>query len=189
MGMLNYATAMSLDGYIADEHGNFDWAAPTEEIFAVHLARLAHVSTEILGRKTYALMRYWDAESVDEPWTQAERDFARDWPKIDKVVVSTTLSDDQLVTGRERLVRSMSLDDIRQIVHEASDVVEIFGPTTAAEAIRAGLVDRFEFFIVPVMIGGGLAALPSGVRCDVRLTQQRVFENGTVYVRYEAVED
>lgn len=186
MGLLNYTATMSLDGYIADEHGDFSWAVPTEEIFAVHLARMEEISVEILGRKTYQLMRSWDTEPAEAPWTPQERDFAQRWPTIDKVVVSTTLRQDKTVAARDRLVRHLSLADIRRIVNTtAGGIIEISGPTTAAEAIRAGIVNRFEFFLVPIILGRGLAALPSGMHRDLRLLQHQVFDNGTVYLRYE----
>lgn len=184
MGTLNFTATVSLDGYVADADGNFDWSGPSDEVFAVHLARMAVVSTEVLGRKTYALMDYWETYPDDEDRPVAEREFAKRWQAIDKVVVSTTLTDDDLGPGRARLVPDLSLDELQRIVDSASGLVEIFGPTTAAAAIRAGLVEDFQFFVVPKMVGGGLRALPNDVHLDLRLVEHRVFDDGIVHLRY-----
>lgn len=184
MGVLNFAATISVDGYAADATGDFQWTGPSDPVFDLHLERIAAVSTEVLGRKTYALMKYWEDFPETSEATEAELAFARRWQALDKVAVSTTLTSEDLASDRSRLVRELSLAQLQQIVAEADGVVEIFGPTTAAEAIRAGLVDRFEFFIVPVIIGGGLKALPSGARLNLRLDEHRIFSNGLVYVRY-----
>lgn len=185
MGILGYAVTMSLDGYIADTNGDFQWAAPSPEIFDLHLERMGEVSTEILGRKTYQLMRFWDTYPDDPQATPAERVFGRLWQHLHKVVVSSTLTKNDMTAQDDELVAQLDVDRVRRIVEASSGVVEIFGPTTAADSIRAGLVDRFEFFIVPIIIGGGLKALPSGATLELQLTQQREFGNGTVYLRYE----
>ena len=184
MGKLTYAATVSLDGFAADADGDFQWSAPGDAVFAVHVDRMADVSVEVLGRKTYALMKYWETypDDEDQPW--AEREFARRWQGIEKVVVSSTLTHDDLSSGRDRLLPDLSLDELRQIVEGATGVVEIFGPTVAAAAIRAGLVEEFQFFVVPKMVGGGLRALPDGVRLDLSLVEYRTFDDGTVHLRY-----
>lgn len=184
MGTLRYAVTMSLDGFAADEEDGLQWSVPDAEVFDVHVERLAGVTTEVLGRKTYRLMDYW--EHYDEvDGSEAEYEFARHWVNIEKVAVSTTMSSEELSSARSRLVPDFTLRDLEDIVAETDGIVEIFGPTTAAEAIRAGMVDEFEFFIVPVMIGAGLKALPDGVRLDLKRVEQRMFKNGVVYMRYE----
>jgi dihydrofolate reductase len=177
---------MSLDGYVADASGDFQWSGPNEEVFGVHVDRMAEVSTEVLGRKTFALMQYWETDPVDEVWTPAEREFARRWRGIDKVVVSSTLTHDEIGSGRARLVPDLSLDELKRIVDAATGVVEIFGPTVAAAAIRAGLVEQFQFFVVPKIVGGGLRALPDDVHVNLRLAEHRVFDNGAAHLRYVA---
>jgi dihydrofolate reductase len=184
MGILNFTATMSLDGYAADADGDFQWSAPDGDVFDVHVERMAEVSTEVLGRKTYALMQYWETDPVDEVWTPAEREFARRWRAIDKVVMSSTLTHDDVKPGRDRLVPDLSLDELRRIVDGATGVVEIFGPTVAAPAIRAGLVEQFQFFVVPKVVGGGLRALPDDVRLELTLAEHRVFDNGTAHLRY-----
>lgn len=184
MGTLSYSTTISIDGYVADADGDFQWSTPDDAVFDLHVDRMAAVSTEVLGRKTYALMQYWETD--DHVFSPPEQEFARRWRKIEKVVVSSTLTPDDVVAGRDRLVPRLSLDELRQIVDDAAGMVEIFGPTVAAEAIRARMVDEFNLFVVPKVVGGGLRALPDDVRLELRLAEHKVFDNGTVYLRYVA---
>jgi dihydrofolate reductase len=184
MGILNYTATMSLDGYAAAADGDFQWSAPNGDVFDVHVERMAEVSTEVLGRKTYALMQYWETDPVDEVWTPVEQEFARRWRGINKVVASSTLTQDDVKPGRDRLVPDLSLDELQRIVAGATGVVEIFGPTVAARAIRAGLIEQFQFFVVPKIVGGGLRALPHDVHLNLRLAEHRVFDNGTAHLRY-----
>lgn len=184
MGQLMYTTSMSLDGYVADADGDFGWGAPDAEIFDMHVDRMAEISAEVLGRKTYDLMRYWESPPEDGSWTAAEHEFARRWQTIEKVVVSTTMSPDDLSSDRSRLVRELDTAELRQLTESAPGSVEIFGPTTAATAIRAGMVSGFRLFVVPVIVGGGLRALPADAALDLRLIEQRTFANGTVYLHY-----
>lgn len=186
MGTLSYTTAMSLDGYVADADGDFQWSAPNEEVFQVHIDRMRDVSTEVLGRKTYQLMTYWEVEPDDGEWSEAEREFARRWQALDRVVVSSTLTRADLGREQTRLVADLDLAELAQLVRDARGEVEIFGPTTAAAAIRAGMVQDFRFFIVPKIVGGGLRALPDGPDLDLTLVEHRVFDDGTVYVHYQA---
>lgn len=186
MGTLSYTATVSLDGYVCDAGGDFQWSAPDDAVFAAHVDRMAEVSTEILGRKTYALMQYWESDPDDEVWTPAEREFARRWRGIDKVVASSTLSGDEIDSDRVRLVARLNLDELQRIVEDATGVVEIFGPTVAAGAIRAGLVQQFQFFVVPKIVGGGLRALPDDVQLDLTLTEHRIFDNRTAHLRYLA---
>jgi dihydrofolate reductase len=183
MGKLSFDATVSLDGYVADADGDFQWSGPDDAVFAVHVERMAEVSTEVLGRKTFALMQYWETDPVDDVWGPSEREFARRWRAIDKVVVSSTLTRD-IESDRVRLVPDLSVDELRCIVDGASGVVEIFGPTVAAPAISAGLIEEFQFFVVPKVVGGGLRALPDDVRLDLKLVDHRVFDNGTTQLRY-----
>lgn len=184
MGILVYTATVSFDGYAADADGDFQWTGPAQEVFDAHLDRMAEVSTEVLGRKTYALMGYWDAYPDAEDGPSAEREFARRWQGIDKVVVSSTMTDEELTSDRARIVSSLSLIELQRVVETAKGVVEIFGPTVAADAIRAGLVDEFRFFVVPKMVGGGLRALPDDVHLELNLAEHRIFDNGIAYLRY-----
>ncbi|MBD8044093.1 dihydrofolate reductase family protein [Arthrobacter sp. Sa2BUA2] len=186
MGTLIFTATVSLDGYVSDQNGDFQWTGPSDDMFALHVDRMGEVSTEVLGRKTYALMEYWEKLPDTEDQPAPEREFARRWRDINKVVVSSTMTDNELASGRARIVPQLSLAELQQIVKDAEGMVEIFGPTTAADAIRAGLVDEFRLVVVPKLVGGGLRALPGDVQLDLRLAEQRVFANGTVYLRYLA---
>jgi dihydrofolate reductase len=184
VGILSYTVTMSLDGYAADAGGDFQWSAPSGPVFAAHVDRMAEVSTEVLGRKTFGLMQYWEIDPEGEEWAPAEREFARRWRDIHKVVVSSTLTHEEIKSDRVRLVADLSLVELQRIVDEAAGAVEIFGPTTAAAAIRAGLVDEFQFFVVPKAVGGGLRALPGDVRLNLSLAGHRIFDDGTAHLRY-----
>jgi len=184
MGTLSFTATVSVDGYAADADGDFQWSAPNEEVFDFHVERMGAVSTEVLGRRTYQLMRYWEAEPEGEDWGEAEREFARRWLALDLVVASSTFGESDLGEGSVTLVSHLDLEELQRIVDDAAGEVEIFGPTTAAEAIRAGLVRDFRFFIVPKTVGGGLRALPDGCRLALDLVEEWTFENGVVLLHY-----
>ncbi|MDJ1370495.1 dihydrofolate reductase family protein [Gulosibacter molinativorax] len=186
MGTLSFTTAMSLDGYIADANGDFQWAAPSEEIFQLHVDRMDAVAAEVLGRKTFELMRYWEREPEDETWGELEHAFARRWRELPLVVVSSTLTETDFHSDHARLVRSLDLSTLAQIVADAPGEVEIFGPTTAAPAMLAGMIHDLRLFIVPKLVGGGLRAFPEGANLGLRLIEDRVFDNGTAYLHYGA---
>ncbi|GAA1214880.1 dihydrofolate reductase family protein [Prauserella alba] len=184
MGTLSYTATVSIDGYAADADGDFQWSAPSDEAFQFHVDRMAAVSTEVLGRNTYLLMRYWESAPEDGSWGAAEHEFSRRWCGIERVVVSSTLTRDDVASERVRLVPELGLAELEKIVAEARGEVEIFGPTTASAAIRAGMVQDFRFFVVPKAVGGGLRALPDAVDLDVRLVEHHIFGNGTAYLHY-----
>lgn len=184
MGTLSYTVSLSLDGYAADVDGGLDWGAPSEEVFAFHVERMTSVSTEILGRTTYELMRYWDSEPEGENWGALENEFSRRWQSIDHYAVSSTRSPADLSISPDRLLTSLDLAELHDIVADARGEVEIFGPTTATPAIRAGLITDYRFFLVPTTLGDGLAALPRDTDLKLRLVEHRTFDNGTVFLHY-----
>lgn len=183
MGTLSYTASVSLDGYVADADGDFQWSAPDDEVFSFHVERMGPVTHEVLGRRTYELMRYWHAEPDDEEWGPDEKEFSRRWLGIRHVVASSTLTLGELVRPEDELVADLGLDDLRRIVDEAPGEVEIFGPTVATPAIRAGMVSDFRFFVIPKIVGGGLPALPDDVRLELDLVEHRVF-GSTTYLHY-----
>lgn len=185
MGTLVYTATVSLDGYVADASGDFQWSGPADDVFRFHIDRMGPVSHEILGRNTYELMRYWHGDPEAEGWGPDEREFARRWRGLGRIVVSSTLTAEHLESPGDRLLPRLDLAELRQIIDGAPGEVEIFGPTTAAPAIRAGMVSDFRFFVVPKVVGGGLSALPAGVRLDLGLVEHRVF-GGTTFLRYRA---
>ncbi|MBB1030522.1 dihydrofolate reductase family protein [Dietzia sp. SLG310A2-38A2] len=188
MGTLGYTATISLDGYAADANGDFDWTAPGGDLFRFHVERMTSVSHEVLGRNTYQLMTYWETPPEDGSWSPDEHEFARRWQDLTRIAVSSTMTEADLVSDRDRLLPRLDLARFQQIVDDAEGEVEIFGPTTAAEAISAGMVDDFRFFIVPRVVGGGLRALPPGAELDLELVEHRAFENGAALLHYRRQE-
>lgn len=184
MGTLSYTATISLDGYVADTTGDFQWSAPNDEVFQFHVERMAAVSTEVLGRHTYELMTYWQTEPEDGSWGAAEHEFARRWRKLEHIVASSTMTHQDLSSPQDRLVPDLDLAELAQIVQDAPGEVEIFGPTTASAAIGVGMVQDFRFFIVPKIVGGGLHAIPEQAHLDLSLKEHRVFTHGTTYLHY-----
>jgi dihydrofolate reductase len=186
MGRLIYSMIQSLDGYIADAAGKFDWAEPDESVhtFANQLQR--PIGTNLYGRRMYAVMSAWETLGArgDEPAYIEE--FGELWRASDKVVYSTTLS--AVSAARTRLERAFEPNIVRRMKDELVADISIGGPTLAAQAIAAGLVDEYQLFVVPVVVGGGTRCLPDGIRLDLKLVDQRRFDNGMVYVSYRPVE-
>jgi dihydrofolate reductase len=183
MGKLVYGAIMSLDGYIADESGDFGWAAPDEEVHAFVNDLQRSVGTYLFGRRMYEVMSFWEAPAADD-WTPAAREFASVWQTTRKVVYSTSLP--AVTTARTRLERRFEPASVRTMAAEADQDVAIGGPTLAAHAIRAGLVQDYQLFVVPVLVGAGTRCLPDGVRLDLELVDERRFDSGVVYLRYGA---
>jgi dihydrofolate reductase len=182
MTPLVYTSICSLDGFMADESGDFSWSQPDEEIhqFINDLER--EVGTSLLGRRLYEVMKVWETTEVFEDDSPILLDFARVWQDQDKIVYSRTL--DAVSTTRTRLVREFDADDVRELKEQASAPISIGGPTLAQHALRAGIVDEVRLFLVPHVIGAGLAVLPPGFRVQLELQDERRFGNGTVYLRY-----
>jgi dihydrofolate reductase len=181
MANLVYSAIASLDGFIADEHGDFQWAAPDEEVhtFVNDLER--PVGTYLYGRRMYEVMEVWETMSTDgEP--EAMRDFAEVWRAADKVVYSTTL--DAVSTARTRLERSFDPIAVEAMKEAADRPLGIGGPGIAASALRAGLVDELHLFFHPIVIGRGTHWLPEGLRVPLTLLDERRFASGVVYVGY-----
>ena len=182
MGKLIYSVIASLDGYVADTRGNFDWAAPDEEVhrFVNDLER--PVGTMLFGRRMYETMVYWETAHTRPGQQPFELDFARIWQAADKVVYSRTLK--QVSSARTRIERDFHPDAVRQLKTAAQGELSVGGPDLAAAAIKAGLVDELELFLVPVAVGGGNRFLPDDVRLQLQLVDERRFRNGTVYLQY-----
>jgi dihydrofolate reductase len=179
---LIYSMLASLDGYVEDTAGKFDWAAPDAEVhtFVNELER--PVGTYLYGRRMYETMRYWEdppALSEQPPYI---RDYAAIWQAADKVVYSRTLQ--TVSTGRTRLEPEFDVEAVRQLKHDAPGDLSVGGPELAGQAIAAGLVDEYHLFLAPVLVGGGRRALPDGVRADLELIDERRFSGGMVYLRY-----
>jgi dihydrofolate reductase len=180
MAKLIYSAIASLDGYIADKDGVFDWAAPGEDVHAFVNDLERPVGTYLLGRRMYEVLLAWETMPTDEG-PQVQRDFATIWQATDKIVYSTTLQ--TTPTARTRLERRFDPDEVRQLKESAGSDITVGGPGLAATAIRAGLVDELHLFLNPVVVGGGTAALPDDVRFGLDLLDERRF-GGVVYLRY-----
>src|ERR671935_2262248 len=182
MARLIYGAIASLDGYIADSQGHFDWAAPDEEVHAFVNRLQRPIGTYLYGRRMYEVMRFW--ETADEIPNQAGeiRDFAGIWRAADKVVFSKTLKD--VSTAKTRIERDFDPEAIRRMKAMTKRDISVAGPDLAAHAIKSGLVDDWLLFLVPILAGRGKAIFPRDVRVSLELLEDRRFRSGLVYLRY-----
>ena len=181
MAKLIYSALTSLDGYVTDEDGNFDWAKPSEEVhvFVNDLER--PVGTHLYGRRMYEVMAYWEtADTVDQP--PFIRDYAEIWKAAEKIVYSRTLA--EVSSARTRIERDFDIDAVRELKATADRDISVGGPDLAAQAIKAGLVDELHLFLAPVLIGGGKRSLPDDVRLELELLDERRFANGVVHLHH-----
>jgi dihydrofolate reductase len=181
MAKLIYSALMSLDGYVADEDGKFDWAEPDEEVhgFVNDLSR--PVGTFLLGRRMYEVLVAWETLSVaDQP--PVIEDFAEIWRAADKVVYSKTL--EAASSARTRIERDFNPEAVRQLKATADRDLAVGGPELAAQAFKAGLVDECHLILAPIVVGGGTEALPEGLRLELELLNERRFGNGMAYLSY-----
>jgi dihydrofolate reductase len=182
MASLIYSTIASLDGYIADEEGKFDWAAPDEEVHTIINDLHRPVGTYLLGRRMYEVLAYWDDPPALAEQPSSVREFTEIWQAADKVVYSKTLETAR--TARTRIERGFDPEAVRQLKAQSDRDLSIGGPELAAQAIKAGLVDEYQLFVVPVIVGAGTQALPRDARIDLELVDERRFRNGTVFLHY-----
>jgi dihydrofolate reductase len=179
---LVYSAIASLDGYIADEDGNFDWAVPDEEVHGFINDLLRPLGIYLYGRRMYEMMVVWETDPTLAERSPLMRDFAETWQAAEKVVYSRTL--EAVSTTRTRMERDFDPEAVRQIKASAGRDVSVSGPNLAAHAFRAGLVDECHLFVVPIAVGGGKRSLPNGVRVRLELLDERRFANGMVYLHY-----
>ena len=179
MSKMIYATNMSLDGYVEDETGAFDWVNP-EQIFAFISELLRPIGTYLYGRRLYETMAYWDAPVEDYPPEQ--RDFARIWQKAEKIVFSRTLTG--ATTRNTRVERDFDLEAIRKLKRESEHDINIGGAELAGLALEADLVDECHLFLNPVIVGGGKPAFRAALRRNLELLETRRFGTGVIHLRY-----
>ena len=185
MAKLMYTAIASLDGYIEDREGRFDWAAPNDEVHAFVNDLERSVGTYLYGRRMYETMVYWESppDLPDQP--PVIQDFAELWQAAEKIVYSRTLT--TVTSSRTRVERAFDSEAIRQLKATAGRDLTVGGPDLAAQAIAAGLVDEYHLFLVPVLVGGGKRSLPDDdVRVNLELLAERRFRNGTVYLHYRS---
>ena len=187
MANLIYTAIASLDGYIADENGNFDWAEPDEEVhrFVNDLER--PVGTYLIGRRLYEVMSYWETAHTVPGQPDVMLDYAQVWQAADKVVYSRTL--ETPATARTRVERNFDPGAVRELKAAASAELSVGGAELAAQALGAGLVDECRLFLSPVVVGGGTRAFPDGLSLRLELVDERRFGNGVVYLRYRTSEE
>lgn len=182
MAKLIYVSNVSLDGYIEDEHGRFDWTAPDDELFAFITDLLRPVGTHLYGRRMYETMSVWETDPALAAQSELMADFANVWEAADKVVYSTTL--DAVSTAKTRIERNFDPASVRDMKASAISDLTVAGAHLAAHALKAGLVDECHLLIRPVLVGGGKPALPTNTRADLELLDDRQLSNSVVYLRY-----
>jgi dihydrofolate reductase len=182
MARLIYSTMMSLDGYVADEDGNFDWAAPDEEVhrFVNDLER--PIGTYLYGRRMYEVMAYWETAHTVADQPAFALDYAQIWQAADKIVYSRTLGNAS--SAKTRIERAFDPEAVRRMKSQAGSDISVGGPDLAAQAIKARLVDEVHLFIAPSVVGGGTRSLPDAVRVGFELLGERRFANGMVQLHY-----
>ena len=179
---LIYSAIASLDGYVADENGNFDWAAPDEEVHAFVNDLERKVGTYLYGRRMYEVMRYWETTQAVADRHPVEVDYARIWRSAHKVVYSKTL--ETVSSAKTRIERDFDPEAVRRLKAAAGSDMSIGGPDLAAQALKAGLVDECHLFVAPIVVGGGKRSLPANVRLELQLLDERRFEGGVVHLHY-----
>jgi dihydrofolate reductase len=182
MGRLIYSAIASADGYVEDAAGRFDWAAPDEELLRWVNDLERPIGTYLYGRRMYETMRYWETARARPGLSPASLEFAGIWRAAGKSVFSATLP--AASTARTRIERTFEPGPIRQLKSAAGHDLTVGGADLAGQAIRAGLVDEVQLFLVPALVGGGKRALPEDARSDLELLDLRRFASGAVYLRY-----
>ena len=179
MRSLVYSAIASLDGYVADEDGNFGWAEPDEEVHAFVNDLERGAGTHLYGRRMYEVLAVW--ETMDDP-SPVMQDYAQIWRAADKIVFSRTL--EKPSTARTRIEREFDPEAVRRLKASAERDLSVGGPELAAQAIETGLVDEWHLFLAPVVVGGGKRALPDDIRVDLELLDERRFDSGFVHLHY-----
>jgi len=186
MAKLIYSALTSLDGYVADESGGFDWAAPDEAVHHFINEMERPIGTYLYGRRMYEVMAVWESQAMSKGHPAA-REYAEIWRAADKVVYSTTLGN--VSSERTRIQRTFDVEAVRQMKVSGPRDISIGGPGLAAQALAGGLVDECHVFLAPIVVGGGTPALPAKLLLKLELLGERSFDNGMVYVHYRVSSD
>ncbi len=182
LGALIYSAIASLDGFVEDQQGSFDWAAPDEEVHAFVNDLERSVGTYLYGRRMYETMLYWETAHLVPDQTSVARDFTAIWQAANKIVYSKTLQ--SASSDRTRIERSFDPQTVRQLKATIGHDMTVGGGDLAAQAIKAGVVDELQLFVVPVLVGAGKRSLPSEAHADLDLVDTRRFASGVVFLRY-----
>ncbi|MDN3354505.1 dihydrofolate reductase family protein [Actinomadura sp. DC4] len=182
MAKLIYSAITSLDGYVADADGKFDWSVPDAEVMAFLNEIERPLGTYLYGRRMYEVMSGWETAHLRENQLPASEDFTRLWQAASKVVYSRTL--DEVTTSKTRLEREFDPGAVRAMKEESAADMSVGGSELAGVALKAGVVDEVHLYMSPILVGGGKPSLPDDIRLPLELLQERRFGNGVVYVRY-----
>ena len=182
MAKLIYSAITSLDGYVADQDGSFDWAAPDEEVHAFVNDLERPIGTYLYGRRMYEVMSYWETAHTLPDRSPVGEDYAAIWRAADKVVYSRTLG--TVSSAKTRIEQDFDPDEVRRMKATAAWDISIGGPGLAGQALKAGLVEECHVLVNPVVVGGGTPWLPDGLRLELELLDERRFGNGVVHLHY-----
>jgi dihydrofolate reductase len=182
MAKLIYSAITSLDGYVADKDGNFDWAAPSEEVHAFVNQLERSVGTYLYGRRMYETMVYWQTAHTRPESSPVELDYAEIWQAADKIIYSRTMTD--VSSARTRIEREFDPDSVRRLKESAGRDLSIGGAELAGQAIKDGVVEEYHLFVNPVVVGGGTSTLPDNVRLNLELLDEHRFSSGVVHLHY-----
>ncbi len=180
-----YSMGVSLDGFIAGPGGEFDWAAPDEELHRFHNEQTRELGAHFCGRRLYELMLYWETAGEDPASGATEREFARIWQDLPKIVFSDTL---ERVEGNARLASDAIAAEVARLKQQPGGDLAVGGAGLAAAFTQLGLVDEYRLFVNPVVVGGGTPFFPPlDARIDLELVETRTFGSRVVYLRYRRV--
>ncbi|MFG1677317.1 dihydrofolate reductase family protein [Micromonospora sp. NPDC049282] len=182
MAKLIYVNNVSLDGYMEDERGAYGWLPMDDELFVLYTDLLRSVGTFLYGRRLYEAMSVWETDPALAANSDLMADFASVWQVASKVVYSTTLT--TVSTSDTRIERRFDPAAVRELKATASSDLTVGGANLAAQALQAGLVDECQLFVWPITVGGGKPGLPTGMRVDFELLDERRFRNGVLHLRY-----
>ena len=185
MARLIYAAITSLDGYVADKDGNFDWAAPDEELHSFVNDLERPIGTHLYGRRMYDVMVAWETMDAGADQPPVISDYAQIWRAADKIVYSRTL--EKAKSARTRIVRDFDPESIRQMKANAERDISVGGPELATHALKSGLVDEIHLFLTPIIVGGGTQALPDHLRQKLELLDERRFGSGVIHLHYRTM--
>jgi dihydrofolate reductase len=182
MAKLIYSAIASVDEYVEDEEGKFDWAAPDDDVHAFLNDLERRIGTYLYGRRMYETMVFWETVSTEPDQSAVTRDYAGIWRAAEKVVHSRTL--ESVSSARTRIERDLDADVVRRLKQSSAADITVGGAELAGQALAMGLVDELQLFLAPVVVGGGKRALPDGLRARLELLDEHRFRSGVVYLRY-----
>jgi dihydrofolate reductase len=182
MGKLISAAIASLDGYVEDDEGRFDWSTPDDEVHAFVNDLERPIGTYLYGRRMYETMVFWETVTAEADEPAVFGDYADIWRAADKIVYSRTLR--EVPSARTRIERDFDQDAIQQLKRSSGADISIGGAELAGQAFGAGLVDECHLFLCPIVVGGGKRALPDNIRVQLELLDERRFRNGVVHLHY-----